>query len=191
MRTALRRLRSIASALLVAGAFALAAAVLVPAALGYERYVITSGSMAGSYDRGSIVYARPVPVGSLAVGDVITFAPPRVHTGGGLVTHRIASIGRDARGRRVFRTKGDANRSADPWKFSLARPTQPRAAFRVPHAGYLLAALSVREVRMAAIGGPALLIALGVLARLWAEAGAEQRRRREAAAREALAGSGA
>jgi signal peptidase len=177
----LHRLRQAASGLALALCFALAAAVLLPAVLGYERYVITSGSMTGTYDRGSIVYAKPVPTSSLRVGDVITYRPPSGMTGSELVTHRIAWAGRDRDGARAFRTKGDANRTIDPWRFTLDRPTQARAAFGVPYAGYVLAALAIREVRMLAIGLPALLIAVVTLARLWTQAGTELRRREAAA----------
>ena len=54
----------------------LGAGLVVPALLGYERYVIVSGSMSGTYDRGSIVFDRVVPTASLRAGDVITFTPP-------------------------------------------------------------------------------------------------------------------
>jgi signal peptidase len=173
----LPRTRKIGSTLLLAACFTLAAVAVLPGVLGYERYVITSGSMTGAYDRGSIVYAKAVPTSSLRVGDVITYRPPRSTRGDALLTHRIAWIGRDRRGEAVFRTKGDANRVVDPWRFRLERPTQARAVFGLPYAGYVLSALSIREVRMAVIGLPALLVALAVLGRLWIEAGAEQRRR--------------
>lgn len=176
-----RHLRKAASLLGLAACFALAACVLLPALLGYQRYVITSGSMTGTYDRGSIVYAEEVPTASLRVGDVITSRPPRPAGASGLVTHRIVWIGRDESGARAFRTKGDANPVPDPWRFTLDRPTQARAAFHVPYLGYALAALAIRPVRMLAIGLPALLIALAVLARLWSQAGAELRRRQAAA----------
>jgi signal peptidase len=176
-----RALKRVVSAAGLAASLALAAAVLLPAALGYERYVITSGSMTGTYDRGSIVYARNVPTASLRVGDVITYAPPADAGPIGLVTHRIVWSGRDRSGARAFRTKGDANRIRDPWRFTLERPTQARAAFHVPYLGYALAALGIREVRMLLIGLPALLIAFGTMARLWHRAG-EELRRREAAA---------
>ena len=91
-----------------------AALVLAPAVLGWERYAIVSGSMSGTYDQGSLVLAEVVSVADLKVGDVITYTPPRGSGPDGLVTHRIASIGRDERGGRVFRTKGDANPVADP-----------------------------------------------------------------------------
>jgi signal peptidase len=175
-----RRIRSAASLAGLLACFALAGAVLIPAALGYERYVVTSGSMEGSYDRGSIVYAESVPGESLRVGDVITYRPPGPAGAQGLLTHRIVWIGADSGGRRAFRTKGDANPAADPWRFTLDRPTQARAAFGIPYVGYGLSALAVRELRMLVVGLPALLIALAVLARLWSGAGAELRRRQAA-----------
>jgi signal peptidase len=169
-------LRKTVSLLGLAACSALAAGVLAPALLGYQRYVITSGSMTSTYDRGSIVYAEEAPTASLRVDDVITYQPPRP-AASGLVTHRIVWIGRDRRGARAFRTKGDANLAPDPWRFTLDHPTQARAAFHVPYLGYALAALAIRQVRMLAIGLPALLVALAVLARLWSQAGAELSRR--------------
>jgi len=154
----------VASACAIGAALALGLCVLVPALLGFQRYVITSGSMTGTYDRGSLVFDRVVPTSALRVGDVITFRPPGQ---AGLVTHRIVSV-RTVRGERVLRTKGDANRVADPWDpFVLRGDQQARVAFHIPYVGYALGALSERKVRMAVIGLPALLIALVTLAGLW------------------------
>ena len=150
----------------------------MPALLGFQRYVITSGSMTGTYDRGSLVYDRVVPTASLKVGDVITYDPPAGAGPAGLVTHRIVSIAPQPGAARVFRTKGDANPSADPWTFTLQNGTQARVAFHLPYIGFALAALADRNLRMLIIGVPALLVALSVLAGLWREAG-------EAAAAEA------
>jgi hypothetical protein len=50
----------------------------------------------------------------------------------------------------------------------------------VPYVGYGIAALSARRVRMVVIGLPALLIAIGVLAGLWRDSGAEARASRPA-----------
>ncbi|MEY2535047.1 MAG: signal peptidase [bacterium] len=168
----LRRLRAAGGAVLTAAAVALAAAVLVPALLGYERYVITSGSMTGAYDRGSLVYDRVVPTASLRVGDAITYDPPAGAGPSGLVTHRIVSIAAGPGGARAYRTKGDANAAPDPWTFSLTNATQARVAFDLPYIGYALAALSDRRLRMLIIGVPAMLVALSVLAALWRDTGA-------------------
>jgi signal peptidase len=89
-----------------------------------------------------------------------------------LITHRIAWIGRDQQGQRVFRTKGDANPVADAWTFRLDRPTQARVRLGVPYAGYALSALGRRDVRMLLIALPALLIAGFNLAGLWRRLGA-------------------
>jgi signal peptidase len=156
---------------------ALAAILLIPAALGYQRYVIVSGSMTGTYDRGSIVFDKEVPVGDLKVGDPITYQPPPGASPEKLLTHRIVWIGRDSKGSEIFRTKGDANETADPWTFTLDKPEQAKVAFSVPYVGYLLAALSIPWVRMLAIAIPAVLVALLILAGIWRDAGEEARRR--------------
>ena len=158
-----RAATAMATALCVA-CLLLAALMILPGLFGYHRYVITSGSMTGTYDRGSVVFADVVPVSDLRVGDVITYTPPPGAAPDGLVTHRIVSIGRDQFGRALFQTKGDANETADPWTFTLDDQTQARPVFDVPYVGYVLSLLSIREARMAVIGIPALLIALAVLA---------------------------
>ena len=142
--------------------------VLLPSLFGWQRYAIVSGSMTGTYDRGSLVLDEVVPVGELAVGDVITYTPP---AGDHLITHRIAWIGRDPSGARAYRTKGDANPVADPWTFRLDRPAQARVRIGVPYAGYVLMALGRRDVRTLVVALPAVLIALVTLAGLWKQLG--------------------
>ena len=167
-------MRRAALAALFATAAAVGLCLLVPPLLGYQRYVITGGSMSGTFDRGSIVFARVVPVGDLRRGDVITYQPPHGTGVRGLITHRIVAITRRG-GQELFRTKGDANRSADPWRFTLPHATQARVAFGVPLVGFVPAALSIRWVRMIALGLPALAVALLALADLWRESGAHAR----------------
>jgi signal peptidase I len=175
-RASSRLMRGAVSWTLTALALGLAGAVLVPALLGFERYVLTSGSMAGTYGTGSLVYARTVPTADLREGDVITYTPPAGSGPRGLVTHRIVSIERRAGGGREFRTKGDANAAPDPWRFGLPARTQARVAFGVPLLGYGLAALNDRSLRFVLIGLPALLIAVAALAGLWRDAGREAQR---------------
>ena len=155
--------------------------VLLPSLFGWQRYAIVSGSMTGTYDRGTLVLYEVVPVSDLKVGDVITYLPP---TGAGpdhLITHRIASIGKAANGGRIFRTKGDANPVADPWTFRLGQPTQARVRFGVPYVGRVLWALSRKDVRMVIIALPAILIALSTLIALWRQLGEAARRAENAA----------
>jgi signal peptidase I len=176
MGPSIRRAGRLASgaALAVAAVFALA--VLVPSLWGWQRYAIVSGSMTGTYDRGTLVLDEVVPSADLKVGDVITYRPPAGAGPDHLITHRIAWIGRDGSGQRSYRTKGDANATADPWTFRLGS-TQARVKAGIPYAGTLFTALSGRRGRMIAIALPALLIAAASLLRLWRALGAEAQRR--------------
>ena len=162
-RSSRKRLGTALATALCAACLSLAGLMLLPGLLGYQRYVITSGSMTGSYDRGSVVFDKVVPVADLEVGEAITYTPPLGSGPSGRITHRIVWMGSDQFGRLILRTKGDANQTADPWTFSLDGATQARVAFHVPYVGYLLAALSIRQARMVVIGLPALLIAIAVL----------------------------
>jgi signal peptidase len=175
-RRIVHRLPRAAVAVALVACVALGGLLVIPAALGYKRYVIAGRSMSGTYDRGSLVFERAVPVADLRVGDVITYRPPG-HAG--RVTHRIVWIGRDRTGARAFRTRGDANPAPDPWRFTLHGRVQSRVVFSVPYAGYAIAALSIKWVRMVVIALPALLIALAVLGGLWHEAGEEARAARD------------
>lgn len=129
--------------------------LIVPAAFGLQRYVITGTSMSGTVELGSVVFAEVVPVSDLRVGDVITYMPPPESGIDHLVTHRIVSIKGD-----VFRTKGDAVPQVDPWTFQLADTSQARVKYDVPYLGYAFIALQDRSLRMLLIGLPAGLIAL-------------------------------
>ena len=177
-----RRVGRVICALLVAAGLLFGAFLVAPSLLGWERYVIVSGSMTGTYDRGSLVFDEVVPVKALRVGDVITYRPPRSAGPTGLVTHRITSIGHDPKtGGRVFRTRGDANPVRDPWTFTLPNPTQARVVAGVPYMGFVLAKLADRSVRMVLVGLPAGLIGLMVMAGLWRDLGREARERAAAA----------
>lgn len=152
--------------------------MLVPALLGFQRYVILTGSMTGTYNRGSIVFDRPIPTADLKVGDPITYSPPSGFTSQARVTHRIWWIGRGANGERVYRTKGDANRHPDAWKFTLNQSTQDVVVFHIPDVGYVFTLLSLRKFRIVLVGLPAIVIGLTMLRALWIEGGKEARRQK-------------
>jgi signal peptidase I len=166
----MRLARALLTALCLGAMLLAVGALLVPALLGYQRYVITGGSMTGTIPKGAVIYSRLTPVESLRVGDIITFIPPRQSRP---VTHRIVAVSGDEQGDLVFQTKGDFNQTADPWKVKLTDPVQARYRFHVPYLGYLLAALAIRQIRMLLIGVPAIIIALSMLVSLWREAGEE------------------
>jgi signal peptidase len=156
--------------------FVLALAVGLPTTLGLERYVIVGDSMTGAIPKGSIVYARVVPVDQLRAGDIITFVAPGQSAP---VTHRVTAITQAADGQLVFKTKGDFNQAADPWNSTFLQSSAARYEFHIPLLGYALAAFSIREVRMLLIALPALLISLSILWSIW-RAAAESVRRHEA-----------
>jgi signal peptidase len=152
--------------------------MLGPAVAGYQRYVILTGSMTGTYDRGSIVYDKQVPTASLKVGDPITYSPPPGFTSQGRVTHRIYSIRRGPNGERIFKTKGDANKHPDAWNFTLDRATAEQVKFHIPEVGYIFLLLSIQEFRIIIVGVPAVIIGLVMLAKLWREGGEAARRQK-------------
>jgi signal peptidase I len=161
----------LATFLCVAALLFVIGAILLPAVLGIQRYVITGGSMTGTIPKGAVIYSKVTPAERLKVGDIITFHPPGYSTA---VTHRIIAVESAPDGQRAFRTKGDFNEVADPWNpIVLNEPQQARYLFHIPLFGYVLAALAVRSVRLALIGLPALLIALSLLWSLWTQAGEE------------------
>jgi signal peptidase I len=142
------------------------AAWLVPGLFGYERYVITGGSMSGTFEKGSIAFEQQVALADLRPGDIITYLPPADSGVPNLVTHRIKKIEPAEGGGVVYTTQGDANPDPDPWHFQLTGATQPVVRTTVPMVGYAFIALADRGARMLIIGGPAALVALFALQEL-------------------------
>src|SRR5205814_1866934 len=106
-----------------------------------------------------------------------TYQPPAGAGPRELVTHRIVSIRHGAGAQLVFRTKGDANRIADPWTFTPNQRDQARMVAHVPYVGFAFAALGDHLLRIVLLAFPALLIALLMLTRVWREAGEDVRNR--------------
>ena len=165
-------------------AVVLAALMVLPTLLGYERYVIISGSMEPTIPVGSVVYDEVVPVEDLEVGDVITFVPPAEYGVDDPVTHRIVQIvvadeTSSAPGALVFRTKGDANEDADPWRMVLDGPEQARVVHHVPYVGYVYMALQVRWVQVLVVAVPAAALIVYVVVTLWRVSGDAVRQAKE------------
>jgi signal peptidase len=180
-RRVLRRFGKVGLNLLFVAMLGCAAIMIVPSLLGYQRYIILTGSMTGTYDRGSIVFDKPVPTASLKVGDPISYNPPPGFTSQGRETHRIYRITTGKDGVRTYQTKGDANKAPDVWHFQLPRPTQDEVKFSIPEVGYLFLILSIRQFRLIVVAVPALLLGVYELRKLWREGGAEVQRQKLAA----------
>ncbi len=114
---------------------------------GYRLYVVHTGSMNPALRPGDAVLTAPAP-SSVRRGEVVTFT---VLSGpDSVVTHRVVSVVDG-----LVSTKGDANRTADPWTLHMSQVVGTAAAF-LPHAGYLLVYLQqpqgLASVVVAALG---------------------------------------
>ena len=100
--------------------------------VGFDTYVVLSGSMEPAHKTGSLIYAREANVDELQVGDVIMFQSQNLQT---IVTHRIVDIKEDDGGRQ-FQTKGDANDAPDAQLVTEANVVG-KASFSIPYMGYV------------------------------------------------------
>lgn len=124
--------RTLATVVIVTGVVAFSTLV-APKLFGWSSMVVTSGSMAPTFDAGSVVLITPVEASEVSEGDIVTFRDPDGYT-----THRVVGLESswvEGEAKQSFATKGDANEENDP------TPLDPRnivgkAKFAVPYVGY-------------------------------------------------------
>jgi signal peptidase len=94
---------------------------------------VASGSMRPALEVGDLVIVQGVPASEIKVGDIIVFNQPgeTINT-----IHRVVAIETLANGTIEFRTKGDANPTADP-QWTPEQNVKGRVLFRIPYLGYL------------------------------------------------------
>lgn len=114
-------------------AVALAGLVIAAPFTGHQPFIIRSGSMAPTIDRGAIAVIARDRLDALEPGDVVTFQVPNSAT----ITHRVVRVAQLS-GAAYLETKGDANASPDPTLTPVSWVIG-RVMFSVPLAGYLLA----------------------------------------------------
>lgn len=132
-----------------------------PRLFGYEVRAVRSGSMTPALGVGDAVIVRtpsPSRLDSVRAGSVIMFRVPGHEAM--VVTHRVAAVGHDAVGRRLFTTKGDANSSVDGVPVDDAHVIGVYA-FSVPVLGRVLVGLSRWRV-LATLLGAVLLACVAV-----------------------------
>lgn len=134
--------------LLVAGAFVMRETGNLP----YRLYIVHTGSMVPTIPPESAVVVRE---GEYHVGEVVSFVEH-----GNVVSHRLMAIHPNG----TITTKGDANRTADPWHVHVSHiiggvVAAPR------HLGYLLIYIRTPE------GAASILLGLLCLWQIWALAG--------------------
>lgn len=119
-------------------AVAVAAVVLLglsfgPTLLGYESFIVTSGSMGKANPVGSVAVTRMADMRAIREGDVLSFQTESSSR----ITHRVIEV-TEEEGQRVFTTKGDANPLPDPEPLRLSSGRVARVEWSVPLAGYLV-----------------------------------------------------
>jgi signal peptidase len=143
--------------------------VLVVLAVGptlglYRTITVLSGSMRPTFLPGDVIVVTPAPAASLQVGDVITYQiPVDEHP---VETHRVMRILRHGQ-EPIVQTKGDANRSADPWKAKLHGGTIWRYRRRLPMLGFPLLALRAPLMHRLLVYVIPALLALYWIGRIW------------------------
>lgn len=134
---------------------ATAAIFIVPKLIGYDTFVVLSGSMEPKYHVGSMVFVKPVSAEEIKVGDAISFkiAGKDVE----VATHRVIAV--DS-AKKEFSTKGDANETADVEPVSFDRLIGRASDFSVPEIGYLSVFIRTKQGILVACAALILIILL-------------------------------
>ena len=148
------------------------ASASLPALLGYDTMVVTSGSMESAIRMGDAAIMRPPSPGAIRIGDVITFKP---FGSPGLVTHRVVAIS-EIEGDLYFQTQGDANATPDP-DLTSAEAVFGKVALTLPKMGFLLHFAATPRGKMLMIALPLFVLMVrevrGYFSRTEPEPGAE------------------
>ena len=107
-------------------------------AKGWRAFDITTASMGVAAPVGTLVITKPVSVGQLEVGDMVTYRVPGPER---VFTHRVIEITGDG----TFRTQGDLNGAPDPWTLH-GRDLVGQVTLRIWAGGYLLRALPILSI---------------------------------------------
>src|SRR5271170_7949875 len=153
------------STLTLTCAIVLVVVAAVAMVLGLVRFtVVDSGSMRPTLNPGDVVMLRSEPAANLAVGQIVAFHPPGEQRL--TVIHRVRSI-RYTKSGIVFRTKGDANNAADPWRARIIGNTVWRKVAKVPWLGYVVVWSQRPAIRMAVLCLVLLLVVGLGLGSIW------------------------
>lgn len=110
----------------------------------YNAYVVLTGSMVPEIMPKDVVITKRRDPSELKENDIVTFLSSDSRLSGIIVTHRIKEVFHDTTtGKYTFRTKGDANNTAD---FALAEDYNiiGEVIFKIPKVGYIQEILATR-----------------------------------------------
>jgi len=111
---------------------------------------VLTGSMQPDYGPGAVLVTRQVSTASLEPGMIVLFVPPGEHA---QYAHRITTVHHTADGT-IVTTKGDANRTADPWHARITATRVSQVVGSVPGIGRVLVALrGTGQIVLALLGG--------------------------------------
>ena len=102
----------------------------------FSSYIIASGSMTPNINVNDMVINQRVQAYEIQVGDVITFLSESPLSNGLTITHRVAAITQAPDGSYLFRTKGDANQTADEWLVPEENIIG-KVLVKIPYVGYI------------------------------------------------------
>jgi len=97
---------------------------------------VAGGSMSPALEVGDLLIVQGVPSNDIKIGDIIVFTPPPGY-GSAYTIHRVTQIQQLENGALLFKTKGDANDSEDPYWVPDSR-VHGRPIRRIPYLGYLI-----------------------------------------------------
>lgn len=113
--------------ILIGALIIIAGLLIVPKFIGYEQYVVMSGSMEPNIHVGAIAYDKPVAFADVEAGDIITYRLD----GDVLVTHRVLRTQDD-----TLIMKGDANETEDAAPVT-SNQVVGKCYFSIPYIGYV------------------------------------------------------
>ena len=133
--------------------------------IGFDTYVVLSGSMEPAHKTGALIYVRDADPLTIETGDVITFESGNSET---LITHRVIAIEGEGYDRQ-FTTKGDANAEADSQPVPASN-VKGKVIFSIPYMGYVANYIqNPPELYFAAAAGVILIILMFMTDALIAE----------------------
>lgn len=86
-----------------------------PEIMGYTVFRVTTGSMEPTYPVDTLIIVKRTDPAKIQTGDIISFYSSDPALGGAVNTHRVVSAEQDE-GQWIYRTKGDANNTVDPYE---------------------------------------------------------------------------
>ncbi len=111
---------------------------------------VLTGSMRPDYGPGAILLTERIPTDAIRPGMIVLFVPPGETSE---FAHRVVTVS-GSKDSPVITTKGDANKTVDPWHAKLVTPTVNEVIGSLPGIGRVLVAIrGTGQIVLALAGG--------------------------------------